>query len=124
ALGDRDRAFEWLHKACDERDSHAIWIKVDPTLDNLRSDPRFNDQLRHMGLPVEDETRSETPDAARLRSRLDTPVQPSDKNVQPTDRLPRLLIWLLAALVLGGLIGTAVYFLTRGNKSADAGKSA
>jgi tetratricopeptide (TPR) repeat protein len=41
ALGDKDQAFEWLQKAADERDSAVIWIKVDPGLENLRTDPRF-----------------------------------------------------------------------------------
>jgi hypothetical protein len=51
ALGEKDQAFEWLRKACDERDSGVIWLKVDPTLDNLRSDPRFTRLLNEMGLP-------------------------------------------------------------------------
>jgi len=50
ALGDPDPAFDWLQKACDERDSLAIWLKVDPTLDRLRSDPRFGEVLRSMRL--------------------------------------------------------------------------
>jgi hypothetical protein len=50
ALGENDPAFEWLEKACDERDSAVIWLKVDPTLDNLRSDPRFSELLSRMGL--------------------------------------------------------------------------
>jgi hypothetical protein len=51
ALGEKDEAFEWLRKSCDERDSRVIWIKVDPTLDGLRSDPRFAQVLKDMGLP-------------------------------------------------------------------------
>jgi hypothetical protein len=51
ALGEKDQAFEWLRKSCDERDPFVIWIKVDPTLDSLRSDPRFAQVLRDMGLP-------------------------------------------------------------------------
>lgn len=51
ALDEKDQAFEWLRKACEERDSAAIWIKVDPTLDNLRTDPRFAQALKEMGLP-------------------------------------------------------------------------
>jgi hypothetical protein len=51
ALGEKDQAFEWLRKACDERDPHVIWLKVDPTLENLRSDPRFTQVLRDMKLP-------------------------------------------------------------------------
>ena len=51
ALGEKVQAFEWLRKACDERDPHVIWIKVDPTLDSLRSDPQFAKVLKDMGLP-------------------------------------------------------------------------
>jgi serine/threonine-protein kinase len=51
ALDEKTQAFDWLHKSCDERDPHAIWLKVDPTLDNLRSDPQFTQILKDMGLP-------------------------------------------------------------------------
>jgi len=47
-LGDRDKAFEWLEKACEER--FVIEIKVDAQFDPLRSDPRFADLLRRMNL--------------------------------------------------------------------------
>ena len=51
ALGEKDQAFEWLRKAGDERDPHVIWLKVDSTLDNLRTDLRFAQVLRDMHLP-------------------------------------------------------------------------
>jgi len=51
ALDQKDQAFEWLRKACDERESQVIFVKVDPTLDHLRSDPRFGQILKDMGLP-------------------------------------------------------------------------
>ena len=51
ALGEKDKAFEWLGKAFEERDENMTWLKVDPVLDPLRSDPRFQDVLRRMGLP-------------------------------------------------------------------------
>jgi len=51
ALGEKDQAFESLRRACDERDSTVIWLKVDPTLDSLRQDQRFAQILRDMGLP-------------------------------------------------------------------------
>jgi hypothetical protein len=51
ALGEKDPAFEWLRKACEERDPLVIFLKVDPTLDNLRPDPRFVQVLKDMGLP-------------------------------------------------------------------------
>ena len=52
ALGDADKAFEWLEKAYRERSDWMTYIKVDPDLDSLRADPRFGDLLRRMNLPV------------------------------------------------------------------------
>ena len=49
-LGDNDQAFEWLESAYQERDVQLISIKVDPVWDPLRSDPRFQDLLKKMGL--------------------------------------------------------------------------
>ena len=51
ALGEKDEAFEWLEKAYEERDQGMLYLKVDPTLDPLRSDPRFQDLLRRMNFP-------------------------------------------------------------------------
>jgi serine/threonine-protein kinase len=51
ALGEKEEAFKWLHKACDERDPAVIFIKVDPTLENLRSEKGFSAILKEMKLP-------------------------------------------------------------------------
>jgi tetratricopeptide (TPR) repeat protein len=50
-LGENDEAIKWLKESLDERDSAIIWLKVDPTFDNLRSDARFAELLKEMGLP-------------------------------------------------------------------------
>jgi hypothetical protein len=50
ALGEKDRAFEWLEKAYEARDFDLCEIKVDPRLEPLRSDPRFADLLRRVGV--------------------------------------------------------------------------
>jgi len=50
-LGENDQAFEWLEKAYNGRDFILVLLKVEPTFDRLRSDPRFEDLLRRVGLP-------------------------------------------------------------------------
>jgi tetratricopeptide (TPR) repeat protein len=50
-LGEKDQAFEWLEKAYEERHQGLSFLKVDPALDPLRSDPRFQDLLRRVNLP-------------------------------------------------------------------------
>jgi tetratricopeptide (TPR) repeat protein len=50
-LGLKDKAFEWLDKAIESRNSNMEFIKVDERFVSLRSDPRFGDLLRRIGLP-------------------------------------------------------------------------
>jgi len=47
-LGESDRAFQWLEKACEERSSFLVHIRWDPRLEGLHSDPRFQDFLRRV----------------------------------------------------------------------------
>ncbi len=50
ALGDKEQAYEWLDKVYAERSYYVIWLKVDPVFDSLRTDPRFIDFMRKVGL--------------------------------------------------------------------------
>jgi tetratricopeptide (TPR) repeat protein len=50
-LGDKDHALEWLDKAYQERSPVLFAIKVDPSWDRLRSDPRFDKLIRKIGFP-------------------------------------------------------------------------
>ena len=49
-LGDKDQAFVWLEKAYREHSYYIVFLKVFPIVDPLRSDPRFDDLLRRIGL--------------------------------------------------------------------------
>jgi TolB-like protein/Tfp pilus assembly protein PilF/predicted Ser/Thr protein kinase len=49
--GDRDQAFEYLEKAYSDGDSELLFMIRYPALDPLRSDPRFKDLMRRLGLP-------------------------------------------------------------------------
>ncbi len=48
SLGKIDEAFAWWETAYRERASWLIFLKTDPMLDDLRSDPRFQDLMRRM----------------------------------------------------------------------------
>ena len=49
-LRDRDQAFEWLSKSYQDRSTYMVWVRTDPLLDSVRSDPRFSVLLNQMGL--------------------------------------------------------------------------
>ena len=50
-LNQRDQAIEWLEKAYEERSCNLVYVKIDPRLEPLHSDPRFQDLLRRMNFP-------------------------------------------------------------------------
>jgi hypothetical protein len=49
-LGDRDRAFFWFNRAVDQRCYCVTWLKVDPLVDDIRTDRRYDDLLRRVYL--------------------------------------------------------------------------
>ena len=53
-LGDKDKLFQWLNKAAEDRSTALAEINVHPRFDKLRKDPRFQDLLRRLGLPETD----------------------------------------------------------------------
>jgi adenylate cyclase len=48
-LGDKDKAFEWLEKAYQERSDALAWFRQEPESQSLRSDPRFVVLMRKIG---------------------------------------------------------------------------
>jgi serine/threonine-protein kinase len=52
ALGEKEYSLDWLEKACDEHDDWVVYIYIDPLSDPLRSEPRFHEVLKRVGLPA------------------------------------------------------------------------
>jgi tetratricopeptide (TPR) repeat protein len=50
-IGDKERAFAFLENAYSERSDQLTRLKVDPTFDPLRSDPRYTHLMRRVGFP-------------------------------------------------------------------------
>lgn len=51
ALGDKDHAMEWLEKAYDDKSWYVALLNVDPKMDSMRSDPRFQKLVSKLKLP-------------------------------------------------------------------------
>jgi len=52
-LGQKDAAFELLRDAVSERCGWLIFLKIEPVLDTIRSDPRFRELIRAVGLRLD-----------------------------------------------------------------------
>jgi eukaryotic-like serine/threonine-protein kinase len=50
ALGENDQAFQWLERVYSERSYYVVYLNVDPILDSIRRDSRFNDLLKRTGV--------------------------------------------------------------------------
>ena len=50
-LGEEDRAFEWLERTYQERSTVLAYLRLDPRLAPLRSDPRYTELVRRLGFP-------------------------------------------------------------------------
>ena len=58
SLNNKDEALRWLEQSYEERDgSNICWINVDPLLDPLRGDPRFEALVKKVIAPKTDEAR-------------------------------------------------------------------
>jgi len=51
-LGEKELAFQWLEKAYEEHGFGMTTLGLDRRFDSLHSDPRFQDLLRRVGLPL------------------------------------------------------------------------
>lgn len=49
ARGKREEALDWLERGVDSRNEEVVFLKVDPVMDPLRSDPRYQALLRRLG---------------------------------------------------------------------------
>jgi len=49
-LDDRDKAFEWLQKAFENRSVFLVFLKLEPLMESLRSDPRWNELEGRVGI--------------------------------------------------------------------------
>ncbi|HEY0385113.1 MAG TPA: protein kinase, partial [Pyrinomonadaceae bacterium] len=112
-LGERDEAFNWLEKAYEDRDWWLLWLRVEPFIDDLRSDPRFQNLLRRVAHDEAETARIGVHDTSsdnRSPHTLETEVRAKSWWSSRT-----LLVGASAALLL--LIGCGVFFFLHSAKS-------
>lgn len=51
AMGDKEQALDWLQRASTDDRGWMVWLKVDPVMDPLRNDPRFQKLMGDMKFP-------------------------------------------------------------------------
>ena len=51
-LGENDRALDYLEKSYEDHSHWLIYLHIDPVMDDLRNEPRFQDLLKRVGLPA------------------------------------------------------------------------
>jgi TolB-like protein/Tfp pilus assembly protein PilF len=54
ALGDKEAAFAWLDRALDQHSNSCLLLGIDPAFEDFRSDPRFQQATRKIGLPPQE----------------------------------------------------------------------
>jgi tetratricopeptide (TPR) repeat protein len=50
-LGEKEQAYRWLEQGFEERSAWMVYLNLDPRLDGLRADPRFQELVHRVGLP-------------------------------------------------------------------------
>ena len=112
ALGDKDRAFKWLEHAYEGRDGWLAWLPVDPVVDNLRSDQRFSDLLKRVGL-------AKSRDAAEAIPTLKAApaITPQGTSFAKRFRLPTLIPGLVFLLLVAAYF--AFKLVTRNERTSS-----
>jgi TolB-like protein/Tfp pilus assembly protein PilF len=50
-LGDTEKAMQWMHRGLAERCDCMVWLRTEPWVDRLRTDPRYAELVRRVGFP-------------------------------------------------------------------------
>jgi len=118
-LGETDQSFNWIEKACEERNVFPLVIHADPFYDRLRTDARFPNLLRRFSLAgVEAATLVAGVPAATAAQAADTGA---DSGANATRSLPdptplakpkakRYLLWTALGILLLLAAGLAYWF--------------
>ncbi len=52
SIGNHEKALEWLQKSYDRHEVEMIWLREEPVLKPVRSDPRYIELYHKVGFPM------------------------------------------------------------------------
>jgi serine/threonine protein kinase/predicted Zn-dependent protease len=116
-LGEKEEAFELLEEAYRVRVPLLVFLGVLPNFDNIRSDPRFSDLLRRMGLPNYIRT-----DLQSLRHDTDSRRSRNAEDESQTKRRHRAMRWAAAigaTAVVALAVGSWLFFSRKTHALTD-----
>ena len=109
-LNETDEAFQWLEKAYEDRDWWLLWLRVEPFLDGLRTDPRFQNLLRRVAHDEAETARIGVHETSSDKQQPDT----RETTLAPKSRWrPSRALIMVASAALVALIGLVVFFVIR-----------
>ncbi len=116
AVGESDKAFEWLEKAFAERNEWLIWLGTDPKFDSLREDPRYFQLLERMDNPIisrikENEEIHQSQIATKIFPPVETTGEIAKESVTQKDQPGKLgrKFWIYAGAAAILLVILAVF---------------
>lgn len=110
-LGNTEKAFEWLTKACEERNVFALLIHADPLYDSLRSDERLTALMQSFNLPNEGSITLNTESRRSEQTSGGKSIQTaSDTSGSGKRLLTKTSLSILAGLMLI-IVSTLVYWI-------------
>lgn len=112
-LNELDEVFKWLERAYEDRDWWLLWMRVQPNLDNLRSDPRFHNLL---GRVAQDEAETARIGVHDTSSDKQSP-QTRETQAQPARWRPSRALLVGASVALLALVSLTVFFIVRSAKT-------
>ena len=76
--GEKDKAFEWLQVSLDNHDTGLLSLMIDPLVQGLRQDARYNDVLTKIGLSLQISA-SQAKSPLVTRTRLPSQITKKDR---------------------------------------------
>ena len=102
-LKDKEKAFEFLNRSLATHEGMLIWVNVEPSLDIIREDPRFQSILEKMNIAAE--PTGETLKISKAAKEIKSESEATTQSLPKKNHIPTFLKY---ALAIAGIIVFAI----------------